>query len=72
MIYRMRTILRMNQKNDIRVGTTCSDNQISNTILFSISHTLAKRYDITLPSNLLIIPTDDRMFLKKLNTEAMK
>jgi hypothetical protein len=72
MIYRMRTNLCMNQKNDIRVRTTWRDNQISSTILFSIPHMQGKQYDITESANLLIIPTDDGIFLEKLDTETMK
>jgi hypothetical protein len=72
MIYRMRTNLHAHQKNDIRLGRTWRNNSFLITILFSIPHTLARRYNITLPANPPIIPTDDGIFLKKLDMETMK
>lgn len=57
----------MNQESpEVRVVRAWRNNRTSSTILFSIPSKLAKRYHITDSTNLLVIPTDEGILLKKL------
>lgn len=57
---------RMLEKEDPKVVRTWRNNQVSNTILLSIPHQLAKKYGIKVHTNLLAIDTDEGILLKKL------
>ena len=57
---------RMIEKEDPRVVRTWRNNQVSNTILLSIPHQLAKQFGIKVHTNLLAIPTGEVILLKKL------
>jgi hypothetical protein len=55
----------MKQKEDPFVIHTWRNNKISNTVILSLPHTLAKKYEIQAHSNLLVIDTGEGILLKK-------
>ena len=61
---------RMLETEDPKVIRTWRNNQISNTILLSLPHDLAKKYGIGVHTNFLAIDTTEGILLKKL--EATK
>jgi len=50
---------------------TWANNRISNTVLMSIPHKLAKKYGIKPNTNLLAIDTNDGILLKRIKTELI-
>ena len=68
----MLTIGDMNQKEDPFVIHTWRNNRISNTVLMSIPHELAKKYGITWHSNLLAIDTGEGVLLKRIKTVMLE
>lgn len=56
----------MEEKEDPKVIRTWRNNQVSNTILLSLPHALAKKYGIKVHTNLLVIDTGEGLLLKKL------
>jgi hypothetical protein len=61
----------MNEKEDPMVIHTWANNKISNTVLMSIPHELAKKYGIKPHSNLLAIDTNDGILLKRIKIEML-
>jgi bifunctional DNA-binding transcriptional regulator/antitoxin component of YhaV-PrlF toxin-antitoxin module len=47
-------------------------NNDANTILLTIPVQLRKKYDLDQPTNVLMIPTDDGILIKRLEMETMK
>jgi len=62
---------RMKEKQDPPVIHCWANNKISNTVLMSIPHQLAKKYDIKPHSNLLAIDTGEGVLLKRIKTEML-
>lgn len=61
------TNLGINQKNSVvRVVRTWRNNQTSRTMLFSIPHEMAKEYHLDEPTNILVIPSNQGILLKRL------
>jgi hypothetical protein len=60
--------LVMNQISESRVIRTwrSGGNSLSKSILFTIPIEYAKKYDLNEPSNVVVIPTDEGILLKKI------
>ncbi|MDP9489275.1 MAG: hypothetical protein M3P28_03620 [Thermoproteota archaeon] len=58
----------MNEKtSNVRVVRTWRNNQTSNTMLLSIPHEMAKEYNLDEPTNILVIPTDHGILIRRLH-----
>jgi hypothetical protein len=55
-----------------RVVRTRWMNKDTNTILLTIPVLFRKKYHLDQPTNVLMIPTDNGILIKKLETETMK
>lgn len=56
---------------EFRIVKSWRNNAKKPTILFSIPLDLAKKYDITRPANLFLIPREDGILLRKVDTEGI-
>lgn len=57
---------------ETRVVRTRWMNNDANTILLTIPVQLRKKYDLDQPTNVLMIPTDDGILIKRLEMETTK
>jgi hypothetical protein len=60
------------QIKDTRVARTRWMNKDANTILLTIPHQFRKRFQLDQPTNVLMIPTDNGILIKKLETEVIR
>ena len=63
---------KQTQIKDTRVARTRWMNKDANTILLTIPVQFRKWYDLDRPTNVLMIPTDNGILIKKLETETMR
>jgi hypothetical protein len=66
-----KTINNDMKKEDPRIVRTRWMNKDANTILLTIPHQFRKRFQLDQPTNVLMIPTDNGILIKKLETEVI-
>ena len=60
------------EQDSVRVVRSWRMNKEKNTIVFTIPHILAKKYRLDTPTNMLVIPTDKGILIKKLEMETIE
>lgn len=60
------------EEQEIRIVKSWRNSDGARTVIFPIPYKLAKKYDIEKPANLFLIPRDDGILLRKVNTEGIK
>jgi hypothetical protein len=62
----------MRMKKEFQVVKSYAQSKQKNTIILSIPHELAKQYGFDVPQHLLMVPRDDGILIKKLNTDGIE